>query len=395
MFSIKSQKLYIDGLLVDNNDTIPVEIYKAIQAIQTPIYSDPRLPAFVLSTNNEKIAFGIGGYVRLTSSEDFKGISDNIDFIPNQIPINSTAPQKERFIFDATTSKIFFVALYNTKFGTILGYFDTNFRGGNNANQVGSAYLSLNGFLIGRDWSILTDTYAIPPSLDSQGPNGFFGKTTEQLSYKGYIGKYFSFGAGIEIPYLSISDTLTNVQTRQITPTFPLFIRVGTNDNHFHLAGLIRPLIYRINDKTSSLFTSAIICSSALSPFRSLSLDFQAFYGNGTGNYVFDFGSNGYDAFLYDNRLIKVREFGATFAVQYQVNERLKFSGIYSYLKLFNERNMDPFFYRTGRYVAASVFFKVTKKFEIAGEYNRGIHQLQNGLEGRANRVQLALRYDF
>ena len=40
------------------------------------------------------MALGIGGYVRLTTSYDFRGISDNVDFVPYDIPTPANPAEK-------------------------------------------------------------------------------------------------------------------------------------------------------------------------------------------------------------------------------------------------------------------------------------------------------------
>lgn len=42
------------------------------------------------------MALGIGGYVRLTTSYDFRGISDNVDFVPYDIPTPANPAEKSR-----------------------------------------------------------------------------------------------------------------------------------------------------------------------------------------------------------------------------------------------------------------------------------------------------------
>ncbi|MEG1587466.1 MAG: hypothetical protein RR346_11410, partial [Bacteroidales bacterium] len=92
-------------ILKIGDDTLHTEIQKAFEAFQGPLYSDPGLPAFTLVSKNNRIAAGIGGYVRFTTSFDFGGIVPSRDFVTSLIPVPSSSAQRSQFNMDASTSR--------------------------------------------------------------------------------------------------------------------------------------------------------------------------------------------------------------------------------------------------------------------------------------------------
>ena len=71
-------------------------------------------PQFIFSTSDNRFSLGIGGYINLRTSYDFKGAMDNIDFVPYDIPMTTTYSNRQRVMMDATTSRLFTKAVINT-----------------------------------------------------------------------------------------------------------------------------------------------------------------------------------------------------------------------------------------------------------------------------------------
>lgn len=83
-------------------------------------------------------------------------------------------------------------------------------------------------------------------------------------------------------------------------------------------------------------------------------------------------------------------------AAQINLSPRLFLSGGYSMVRI---DKSDGFYaedeYRQGQYIFGNIFYSVTPRFKIAGEYLYGTRENMSGVENHANRVNLLLQYSF
>lgn len=387
-------------LLLPAADTAQVEITNKISEWEFPLYHDPALPAFILISKNKNLALGIGGYVRFSMSQDFDGSVDNRDFVVYQIPVPRTGSQRSRFFIDASTSRMYIKLLANTRWGILQGVIDTDFRALSNRYRYSAAYVKLNGFLVGRYWSVMADLGAYPPGVDFQGPNAFTGASAYQVSYQGKIGSFFRFGTGIELPDYSIPDSLSSKTLPQVIPTVPLYVQGEGDWGHFRLAALLRPLTYQDlnNDNRRYVFTWGTVASSVLNINKKLTVYLQGMYGSGISNMLFDlsgFGLDLYPAANNNGKLLPYRMAGGYVGCQYRFNERFSMSGIYSQLRLYRGETRLPSLYRYGQYIIGTFYYNITPKLQLAAEYDHGKRQDQDLISGYANRLQMSMRYDF
>ena len=123
-----------------------VNIFRETRSLH---FQDPDAPRFLLVDQKHQMALGIGGYVRLTTSYDFRGISDNVDFVPYDIPTPANPAEKSQYQMDASTSRIFLKLVGNNKaLGKFSAYIETDFRGDHHTLRLRQAYVSMRGFLL-------------------------------------------------------------------------------------------------------------------------------------------------------------------------------------------------------------------------------------------------------
>ena len=121
------------------------EILNIFKETESPYFQDPQAPRFILLDRKNRVAFGIGGYIKTTISYDFAGIADDVDFITYDIPV-PRGTDKSQFQMDASTSRIFFKLVGNNPvMKKFTAYIETDFRGGNYALHLRQAYLSFRG----------------------------------------------------------------------------------------------------------------------------------------------------------------------------------------------------------------------------------------------------------
>ena len=63
-------------------------------------FQQPMRPQFIFATKNNKFSLALGGSINLRAGYDLKGIVDNIDFIPADIPVTGNyATQQKLMMF--------------------------------------------------------------------------------------------------------------------------------------------------------------------------------------------------------------------------------------------------------------------------------------------------------
>lgn len=399
--------LFADGgnesepaILKVGDDTLHTEIQSAFEAFRGPLYSDPGLPAFTLVSKNNRVAAGIGGYVRFTTSFDFGGIMPATDFIPSLIPVPKGSAQRSQFNFDATTSRIFLRVLADLPIGLLHFFVETDFRASGNRNRFTAIYASLNGWRIGRYWTVMADLEAYPPSIDFQGPNAFAGISNYQISYQGKFNNRFSYGIGLELPDYSLADSLSVQRMPQRIPTLPLYLQYNLSAGHLRLAGLARPLLYKngITGSKTAAFTWAAVGSAYLTPTPKLSLYLLGLYGSGTATYSFEFNGLGLDLLPDPDHPGKLRPatfYGGFVGANYAFSKFFQASVIYSRLNLTKNKMENLSLYKLGQYLVFTGYFQVTPKLQLAVEYDRGRLDLRSDQHGQANRLMGMIRYDF
>ena len=68
-------------------------------------------PQFVFTTRNNRFSFSLGGSIALRGSYDFKGVVNNTDFVPYDIPVPGNYDTRQKISMDASTSRLFMKAI--------------------------------------------------------------------------------------------------------------------------------------------------------------------------------------------------------------------------------------------------------------------------------------------
>ena len=145
-------------------------------------------PMFVFATRDNRFSLALGGFIALRASYDFDGISDNLDFIPYDIPLTANYNNRQQLLMDASTSRLYFKGVANSNMlGRVVIYVDADFRGGSAGSytpRIRSAYVSMLGFTLGRDVSTFCDLQAAPTTIDFQGPNAYNFNFATMIRYE-------------------------------------------------------------------------------------------------------------------------------------------------------------------------------------------------------------------
>lgn len=378
-------------------------------------FNAPKTPSFAFMSKSHKYMMGIGGYVKGTMSMDFDGAINNAAyFTTSSIPVNPQPGNDMLMQFNANQSSLFYnlVSLSDekTKFGA---YINMNFSGSGYTPEIQDAYVTYGGLLIGRTTSLFTDAAAIPPTIDSEGPNGLTYKTNDVLNFRSHWGRgdRFSAGIGLEMPSTDFMVSDEQRITNQYIPDIPSYLQYAwgpNNSSHIRLSSMIRNVNYRnvTQDKNDIISTYACQLSGLITVKQKVVFYYQLAYGSGITTYIQDVSGLKLDFVprIDNNRKDKddagklehVNSLAYYAGLQYNITQRAFVSCTFSQVDVDLPDNYnDTSLYKEGYYLATNFFWYAKPNVQFGAEYLYGKRVNQNDNNGHANRLQVMLQYNF
>lgn len=375
-----------------------------------PGFQQVEKPQFIFSTKNNKFSFAVGGYVNLRAAYSFDGITDNIDFVPYDIPIPGNFATRQRLQMDASTSRVYLKGIANTRaLGRVVVFIDADFRGGRENSytpRLRSAYVSFKGLTLGRDVSTFCDLTAAPETVDFQGPNAYNLNFATMIRYEySFCRDHFTLGMAAELPNVSATygtDRLEPIPQR--VPDFPVYFQYAwgkQRQNHFRASAVFRDMYYYnvASEKVSTHFGWGVQASGNMLVGKALNIYFNGVYGEGITPYIQDLTGSGLDFTpnpLNPSYSQVTPMYGWQAAARINLLKNLFISGGYSVVKVLKKNTFysnDE--YREGQYIFGNIFYHITPRFKIATEYLYGTRRNMDGARNHANRVNLMAQYNF
>ncbi len=375
-----------------------------------PGFQHAEKPQFIFSTKNNKFSFAIGGYVNLRAAYSFDGITNNIDFVPYDIPVPGNYATRQRLQMDASTSRVYLKGIANTRaLGRVVIFIDADFRGGRENSytpRLRSAYVSFKGLTLGRDVSTFCDLTAAPETVDFQGPNAYNYNFATMIRYEySFCRDHFTMGMAAEMPNVSATygtDQLAAIPQR--VPDFPVYFQYawGKNrQNHFRASAVFRDMYYYnlTSEKVSTHFGWGVQASGNMAVGKALNIYFNGVYGEGITPYILDLTGSGLDFTpnpLNPSYSQVTPMYGWQAAARINLLKNLFISGGYSMVKVLKKNTFySTDEYREGQYIFGNIFYNITPRFKIAAEYLYGTRRNMDGARNHANRLNLMAQYNF
>ena len=365
---------------------------------------DPRAPYFLFMSRDANFVMGLGGVVRMRGWYDWDGAMPNNGFIPYNISIPKN-PLREKWLGStpAGTALYFRVLGTNTVVGDYQLYIEANFDGYNQRGfLLKKAYATLNDWTIGYAHSTFSDPLAEPLLVDGQGPNAYVSTTTVLARWMHNLRKDWIVAASVEMPQSFVGANGTTTQAvNDWFPNLAAFSQYEWAPNqHVRLAGIMRVLPYRdlVAGENKNEIGWGVQLSSVMRPWKPLTLYFMGNYGRGISSLTGDLMMGNYDLVndpgtpgtMYAPHL-----FGWYGAAQYHFTPNLFTGRTVGQLRYLPDHATQPTEYRYGLYSALNLFWNITPRIQVGGEYNLGKRQNQNG-EGRwAQRVSVMTQFSF
>jgi len=362
-------------------------------------FRNSEIPSFIFSGPGGVFSLGIGGYVNLTSSYDFDGIVDDIDFVTYDISIPQVPYEKQQFQMYANTSLLYFKVIQKISGKNLVAYVSANFRGIDNTFGLFQAYAKYYGFEIGQNWSTFADIASWPTTVNYLGLNSMAEVLNPLIRYTNKFSKGWEAGISLEKPnFETVFENTVNIKQR--VPDIPVFIKYKFGESHVRLSGIYRDLLYRdtVNDENESVNGAGVLLTGKIKVSGKLQLYFHTLYGQGIGNYVEDLSIDKLNVYPDSDdpgKLKALQTYAYYGALQYNFNPDLFTALMYSRVKVQPENYPNPDFYSYAEQFTGNVFWNFIPPAQLGLEYCFGKRVNQNGAFASANRGELMLQYNF
>lgn len=363
------------------------------------------LPRFIIAGKDQKMLLGIGGNVAVRMSYDFNGAVDNLDFVTDDIPVPNSVRTDQKFRIDPSTSGLFFKAIAHAgKLGPIVAYVSANFRGYDNMGfSLQEAYISVAGFMVGRNFTTFCDLSAVPTTVDFEGPNSSPIFHNQMIRYTHTFNDHWKVAVAAEMPDASITATDVTGTVSQRMPDFPVYAQYSWNKglSHVRASAIFRNLYYFDNvlDNLRSRFGWGVQFSGEWQLSKRLTLYGQGIYGKGIAAYIQDIGGTGLDLLPVagDPTDLQTPEMGSwTGGLQYTFSSKWTATAAYSGVKVATPADYyQADLYHLAQYLSTNIFYNITPSCQAGLSYMYGARKNLDSQLGHANRVQMLLQYNF
>ena len=364
----------------------------------------------------------LGGYVKLlagtTRFSDGEVAINALGrdfYLPQQVP-TGTAPASRITEFTAKQSRFWLNFGTDVAGHAVKAYLETDFQTapGSQGSQrttngynlaLRRAYLQVDRWTFGEDWTTFQFTGALPESTDYVGgAEGTVFVRQPLVRYTAPLGKGMTLHLGVENPE---SGTATSGSPTMIEngddhlPDFTARLVHSGTSGELSLAGLFRQI--RTETGAVAADTSGYGASLGgklfLNAAKTGDVRFMMTYGRNIGRYV---GLNFAPDAVYSpasNTLADVDVFAAIGAVRIPVAPRLRANLMGSYQTVRYDDALPPAsvatFNKSAWSGAANLFYSPVTNIDVGIEYRHGVRKLVNGADGSTDRLEAAFKYSF
>ncbi len=365
------------------------------------------VPNFIIAAPSAKAIFAIGGFVNFRTAYNWNSVIDSKDFVTSAIPMTSTSQNKQSLLMDASTTRLFFKTIIQSRIlGPIEGYIETDFRGNGTSLRLREAYVAFKGVTLGQTATTFVDLKAAPNTIDFEGPNAYTYSRNLMVRYNFNITPHWNFAISAEMPRVSATTPGTEAHIiPQRIPDIPLYAQYSWNNNNSHVraSGIIRAMEYYDNTNMSNeteIGWGAMI-SSNIKMHKSISAFGQIVYGEGIENYIQDINGKGYDLVVnpqYKGKLQTLPTMGWMAGLKVNLTNKWQMNGAYSQVQIWSDNNyfaQAPDTYKLSKYVVANVFYNIIPALNIGAEYLYGTRKNANNAKAHANCAQMMVQLNF
>lgn len=364
----------------------------------------------------------LGGFIKLVATNsrfsDGEVATNSLGrdfYLPQSIPTGG-GPASRVQDFSAKQSRFWLNLSTDVAGHAVKGYVETDFQTspGTQGSQrttngynltLRRAYLQVDKFTFGQDWSTFQYVGALPESTD------FVGATEGTIFVRQPLIRYSApLGDG-----LTLHASIENAESATATPGAPALVENGDDSipdfaarityagqfGELSLAGLAREVRVDNAGNAAKAFGwgASVAGKIHLADDKSSDLRFMATYGSNIGRYV---GLNfAPDAVFVPatGDLADVRVFAALAAARIALTRAVRVNIMGSYQSVDYDGSLPPVslaaFNRKAWSAAANIFWTPVKSIDLGFEYRHGERELVGGANGRLDRFEFAAKYSF
>lgn len=367
-------------------------------------FQDPRAPYFLFMSRDARLAMGIGGVVRMRGWEDWKGVMNTSGFIPYDIAVPANTKRRRKLGATPAGTTLYFQVLGTNKtLGNYQLHIEANFNGYQSRDfNLKKAFATVNDWTIGYTNSTFSDPAGTPPLVDGQGPNAEVRTTAVLLRWMHAVNRHWEVAASLEIPQAQVgaNDSTTMAQDDWL-PNVAAFVQYGWGFNEqVRLSGVLRTLSYRdlLTEKSHSRIGWGVQLSSVFRPVKPLTVYATVNAGRGYASMTNDLLMGRFD--LVDEpdcpgRMYAPFAYGWFGALQYYLLSNVFVSGTFGQMNYKPHGQVAGTTYKYGLYSAVNLFWYMTPRIQVGGEFNWGKRRNYDGEHNEARRVSLVAQFVF
>lgn len=367
-------------------------------------FQDPRAPYFLFMSRDAHLAMGIGGVVRMRGWEDWKGVLNTSGFIPYDISVPADAVRRRKLGATPAGTALYFQVLgTNRAVGNYQLYIEANFNGYRSRDfHLKKAFAIVNDWTIGYTNSTFSDPAGTPPLVDGQGPNAEVRTTAVLLRWMHALSRHWEVAASLEIPQSQVGgNDSTTMAVDDWLPNVAAFIQYGWRHNQqVRLSGILRSLPYRdlLTEKNYNRVGWGVQLSSVWRPAAPLAVYATMNAGRGYGSLTNDLLMGRFD--LADDpyrtgRMYAPFAYGWFGALQCYLASNIFISAAFGQMNYKPRGEVTGSTYKYGLYSAANIFWYMTPRIQVAGEFNWGKRENRDGEHNQARRISLMAQFAF
>lgn len=346
-------------------------------------FENPSAPYFMFMSRDARLAMGMGGTARMRGWFDWGGTMDGAAFSPYLIKMNPNPARIRQLDANPAGSNLFFRMIGNhSKIGTYQVYLEAEFSGSTGYEfQLKKAYAVMGDWTLGYASTTFSDPQALPPSVESQGPNNKMDATAVLLRYMHTFKPGIVIAASVENPLKQTSITTeTTEATTTWLPDLGFFLQYQWGNNnmqHIRLSAVTRQLTYRdlVRGRNENKVGWGLQLSSVVNICRPLTLYATVNGGRGMAGLGGDWLMNNFDMVGkpgHPGELYAPGVFGYMAALQYHIRPDLFCVATWGQAKYFQKKGTEADEYKYGLYGAFNVFYNLTPRIQFGLGFNFG-----------------------
>ncbi|CCQ09550.1 conserved protein of unknown function [Pseudoalteromonas luteoviolacea B = ATCC 29581] len=372
------------------------------------VFSALSAPAMAADLTGTDVSYG--GYIKLDAIwSDFSDGSLGAQhigrdfYVPSTTPVAANTSDDAVFDMHARQSRFFFGTKTALDDGSSI---DTKVEldfiastGGNErvtnsySPRIRQAYVTYKGWLFGQAWSNFQNVGALPETLDFVGPAECTVFVRQAMAK--YTTGNWSFS--IENPESTVTVDQSMVVTDDASmPDFTARYTHTADWGDFVVTALARQLTYKAGAADESESSFGISASGTIKVGSQDNLKFMLTQGTGLGRYV---GLNAAHGAVYDgNKLNAIDSTSGFVAYQHFWNDQLRSTFLYSFFSADNDANLLMYSGNPTKEIhsySANLLYSPVKKLTFGVEYKMASREVENGLDGDLDRLQLSAKYVF